>query len=281
MIKKYLNFKAWGLMQYEIASLVLMLIFLPSFEAPKNLFLVSYVLFSLTRQFKTSNSLKFEKIDYVFLFLLVTAFLSTIFSGLHGHEWKGLKSFFTVFIFGWTFARSLYTKEILKRLFLCSLFTILPPLLWGLYEFMVTKNASFLKIHSVGYINASGLYLMTIAAATLGYLLFFKPKKYQNFHYLFIGFLILFFNFSLLVAASRSAFLAFIITAFILILVSRINFKKLALSSFLILITYTFLFNAPVFEKHIENVRRNNTLSSRDKLWNVSFEAARSFSHNS
>ena len=83
MIKKYLNFKAWGLMQYEIASLVLMLIFLPSFEAPKNLFLVSYVLLSLTRQFKTSNSLKFKKIDYVFLFLLATAFLSTIFSGLH------------------------------------------------------------------------------------------------------------------------------------------------------------------------------------------------------
>ena len=154
MIKKYLNFKAWGLMQYEIASLVLMLIFLPSFEAPKNLFLASYVLLSLTRKFKTSNSLKFEKIDYVFLFLLATAFLSTIFSGLHGHEWKGFKSFFTVFIFGWAFARSQYTKETIRGIFLCAILTILPPLFFGLYELLWAKHSTFLKIHSVGFVNA-------------------------------------------------------------------------------------------------------------------------------
>ena len=278
MIKKYFNIQTWGLLHNEVASLVLMLIFLPSFEAPKNLFLVTYVVLSLTRQYKASRFLKLEKIDFIFLFLFTAAFLSTFFSGLHGHEWKGFKSFFTVFIFGWTFARSQYSKETMKGLFLCSLLSIFPPLLWGLYEFMLTKHTSFLKIHSLGYVNASGLYLMTIASGTLSHLLFFKPKKYQNFHYLFFGFLILLFIFSLLVAASRSAFFTFIIIVFILILASKINFKKLALSLFLISITSSFLLKAPVFEKHINNIKANNTLSSRDKLWNVSFEAVRSFS---
>ena len=154
-----------------------MLIFLPSFEAPKNLFLASYVLLSLTRQFKNSNSLRLEKIDYVFLLLLATAFLSTIFSGLHGHEWKGFKSFFTVFIFGWTFAKSQYTKETIRGIFLCAILTILPPLFFGLYELLWAKHSTFLKIHSVGFVNASGLYLMATASAAMSYLLFFTPKK--------------------------------------------------------------------------------------------------------
>ncbi len=279
MIKKYLNVQAWGLMHYEIASLVLMLIFLPSFEAPKNLFLVIYVLLSLTRQIKTSQFFKFEKIDFIFLFLFITAFLSTIFAGLHGHEWKGFKSFFTVFIFGWVFARSQYSKATIKGLFLCSFLTLLPPLLWGLYELIWTKEALFLKIHSVGFVNASGLYLMTIASATMSYLLFFKPKKSQNYFYLIYAFLIALFSFSLLLAASRSSFLAFIITTFILILVSRIKFKKLFLSLFLVSIVSSFLLNAPVFEKHIHDMKNNNTLAYRDKLWNVSFEAIRLFSN--
>ena len=279
MIKKYLNFKGWDLLQYEIASLVLMLFFLPSFEAPKNLFLASYVLLSLTRQLKTSNSLKLEKIDYVFLFLLSTAVLSTVFSGLHGHEWKGFKSFFTVFIFGWTFAKSSYTKETIRGLLLCAILSILPPLLYGLYDFLWVKDSKFLKIHSVGYVNASGLYLKVIASVTLSYLLFFKPKKYQNYHYLFLGLLIAIFSFSLLVAASRSAFLAFVIATVILILFSKIKFKKLIFSLLIILFSLSFLLNAPVFEKHMDDVKRNDTLSSRDKLWNVSFEAVRFFSN--
>ncbi len=279
MINKYLNFKAWGLLQYEIASLVLMLIFLPSFEAPKNLFLISYVLLSLTRQFKSSNSLKLEKIDYVFLFLLATAFLSTVFSGLHGHEWKGFKSFFTVIVFGWIFVRSRYSKDTIRGLFLCAILSVLPPLIYGLYEFLWAKTSTFLKIHSVGFVNASGLYLMTLASVALSYLLFFKPKSYQNYHYLFWGLLIALFGFSLLVAASRSSFLAFMIAFVILTLCSKIKFKKSILSLLLVSFSLSFLLNAPVFEKHIRNVKDNNTLAYRDKLWNVSFEAIRSFSH--
>jgi O-antigen ligase len=278
MIKKYLNFKAWGLLQYEIASLVLMLIFLPSFEAPKNLFLASFVALSLTRQYKTSRFLKFEKIDYVFLIIFITAFLSTIFASLHGHEWKGFKSFFTVFTFGWTFARSQYSKDTIKGLFLCSLLSLLPPLLWGLYEFLVTKHSLFLKINSVGFVNASGLYLTLVASATLGYFLTIKPTKNQFIIYICWGSLISLFEFSLLIAASRSAFLCFVIAAFTLIFLSKFKFKKILLSLLAISLCTSFALKAPVFEKHISDVKANNTLAYRDKLWNVSMESIRLFS---
>lgn len=278
MIKKYLNIKIWGLLQYEIASLILMLIFLPSFEAPKNLFLISYVALSLTRQYKTSKSFKFEKIDYVFLFLFVTAFLSTIFASLHGHEWKGFKSFFTVFTFGWVFVRSQYSKETMKGLFLCGILSILPPLLYGLYEFLWTKHSTFLKINSVGFVNASGLYLTLVASVALGYLLYAKPNKNKWMHYLSWGSLIALFGFSLLIAASRSAFLCFVIAAFTLIIFSKFKFKKILFMFFAICLTTSFVLKAPVFEKHMRDVKDNNTLAYRDKLWNVSAESIRLFS---
>lgn len=278
MIKKYLNFKTWGLLHYEIASLVSMLIFLPSFEAPKNLFLVSYVALSLTRQYKASQFLKFEKIDCVFLIIYITAFLSTIFASLHGHEWKGFKSFFTVFTFGWTFARSQYSKETIKGLFLCSLLSLLPPLLWGLYEFLWTRHSLFLKINSLGFVNASGLYLTLVASATLGYFLTIKPPKNQFIHYICWGSLISLFGFSLLIATSRSAFLCFIITAIVLIFFSKFKFKRILYSILAISLCASFILKAPVFEKHIRDVKDNNTLAYRDKLWNVSMESIRLFS---
>lgn len=80
-------------------------------------------------------------------------------------------------------------------------------------------------------------------------------------------------------ATSRSSFLAFIVTAFILIIVSRIKLKRLILSLFLVSIFSTFIFTAPVIEKHIRAMKYNNTLAYRDKLWNVSVEAMRLFSN--
>ncbi len=275
MIKKYLNLKTWNLLHYEIASLMLMLIFLPSFEAPKNLFLAIYVVLSLTRQYKTSRFLIFEKIDYVFLFLFVTAILSTIFASLHGHEWKGFKSFFTIFTFGWIFARSQYSQDTIKGLFLTPILSIIPPLLIGLYTF---KALGFLKIHSIGFVNASGLYLTLVASVALGYFLFFKPSKNQFMHYLSWGLLISLFYFSLFIASSRSAFLCFVIAAFTLIFLSKFKFKKILLSLLAISLCASFALKAPVFEKHIRDVKDNNTLAYRDKLWNVSMESIRLFS---
>jgi len=279
MLKKYLNFKTWSLLHYEIASLVLMLIFLPSFEAPKNLFLASYVALSLTRQYKNSRFLKFEKIDYVFLFLFITAFLSTIFASLNGHEWKGFKSFFTVFIFGWTFIRSQYSKDIIKKLFLLPVLSIIPPLIFGLYQMLWTKENWFIRINSVGHVNASGLYLTLVASVALGYLLSVKRIKYQLFHYVSWSSLIGFFWISLALAASRSAFLCFIIVAPVLIYFSKFKFKKILFSLFALSLCVIFASKAPVVEKHMNDMKDNNTLAYRDKLWNVSMESIRLFSH--
>ncbi len=158
MLKNFFNIKAWGLLQYEIASLVILLFFLPSFEAPKHLFLIIYVVLNLIRQFKDGSLLKTNRSDLVFLFLIASLFLSTIFSTFSGEEWRGLRSNLPILVFGWIIARSNYKKKTLEILFAVSILSFLPTFIYGAYEHFLLKRFYFFKIHSVGFVNASGIY---------------------------------------------------------------------------------------------------------------------------
>jgi len=275
MTSNFLNIKNIKLLNLEIACLIALLIFLPSFEAPKNLFLLAYVFFALLRQFKESRLTHLDKLDYIFIAFFFSALFSSLFPVLHGHEWRGFRSFVTVFLFGWVFARTEYSKQTIKTLFLVSIFALLPPLFLGLYHLLWTKELNFLLINSVGYVNASGLYLTTIASASLGYLLSLNLKRTNPYYYSFWIALIILFNFSLLEASSRSSFFALIITSMLIIIFSKISYKKIFLSMFFLILVVCFFLKAPVFEKHMINLKNHDVLSQRDKLWNVSIETLR------
>jgi hypothetical protein len=278
MISNYLNWKKIDLLSLEICSLILLLFFLPSFEAPKNLFLVTYLVFASYRQFKTKDFFKLDRFDYVFIFLFFAAFLSTVFSSLHGSEWRGLRAFFTVFIFAWTLMRSRYSKKTIHTLFVASILTLLPPLIFGLYELYVTHHESFLKINSVGFVNASGVYLATIASATLAYFLsLLKDKKY-HIHVTTFFLILSLFVVSLLIASSRSSFGVFACASVALIFFLPNRFKKLIFGALAAFFIVSFLMHAPVYEKHKRDVEDHNVLAFRDKLWNVSIETFRSYS---
>ena len=75
----------------ELVFLSLMLLSLPSLEAPKNIFLILFLATSLYRQYtkKTKDPWKFW--DWIFLSYIASAFLSAIFAGISpGDEWGGL-----------------------------------------------------------------------------------------------------------------------------------------------------------------------------------------------
>jgi O-antigen ligase len=278
MISRYLNWGKIDLLSLEIGSLILLLFFLPSFEAPKNLFLVTYVAFALYRQFKIEKFFKLDTIDYVFIFLFFAALLSAIFSSLHHSEWRGFRSFSFVFIFAWTLMRARYSKKTIHALFVASILSVLPALIFGLYELFITHHESFLKIHSVGYVNASGVYLTTIASATLAYFLsLLKDNKHYDRAFTFFLILSLF-AVSLLIASSRSSFVALALTGVVLIFFSPNRFKKVILGGFATFFIISFLMHAPVYEKHMMNLKNHVVLSHRDKLWNVSIETFRSYS---
>ena len=71
----------------ELAFLSLMLLSLPSLEAPKNIFLILFLATSLYRQYAKKIQEPWKLWDWIFLSYIASAFLSAVFAGIpHGAE---------------------------------------------------------------------------------------------------------------------------------------------------------------------------------------------------
>ena len=261
----------------ELAFLSLFLAFLPSWEAPKNIFLAGYLITALYRQSQLSPS-KWTFWDWVFLSLIASSFLSALFPFVAGgSEWKGFRGILLWITFGWTLYRSEYDLSEKKYLFIFAILMTIPPLIWGLTEFLVLHTKEALQLHSVGHVNHSAIYLCMMIGAVLSILISqLQPAKKK---YVFItSLLFIFLISSVIISQSRGAFGIVFLLTFALILLSKLSIKIKAISLSLVtifLLTITFIMPVPTIEKQIANQNSHNVLGSRDKLWRAAFEVAR------
>jgi len=268
----------------DLAMLSLMILSLPSLEAPKNIFLVGYLVTRLSsevNQFRQGRKL-WGGWDSVFATIVFTALLTTIFAGFPGlEEWKGYKVLLTAILTGWFLSRTHYSENEYQFLFKLIILSTIPPLIWGLYEYLVIHSRASLEVHSVGHVNHSAIYLVMIFGASLAWLLSQlnakKDKLTLNWQIILLSILSLLFFISLIIGESRGAFGVAVILAIMLCLLLPLKkyiklFGVLFISSMLIL---TVAVNAPIVKKQIINQENNNVLSARDRIWNVSIEAAR------
>ena len=163
-----------NLKTFDLFMLSLMIVSLPSVEAPKNFFLVGFLFTRIVFEFIEwkQRKIKWTHWDSLFLAFVLTAFLSTIFAGMpHLEEWKGYRVLLTAILTGWFLSRSNYTADQYNGLFKFIIIGAIPPLLWGLYQYLVLQTKSSLELHSVGHVNHSAIYLVMIFGATLGWLL--------------------------------------------------------------------------------------------------------------
>lgn len=268
----------------DLVMLSLMIVSLPSLEAPKNIFLVGFLvtrLISEVNQFKKGKKL-WGGWDSIFATIVFTALLTTIFAGFPGlEEWKGYKVLLTAILTGWFLSRTYYSENEYQLLFKLIILSTIPPLIWGLYEYLVIHSRASLEVHSVGHVNHSAIYLVMIFGASLAWLLSHlnakKEKVTLSWQITLLGILSLLFFISLIIGESRGASGIAVILAMMLCLLLPLKkylklFGVLFISSMLIL---TVAVNAPIVKKQIINQENNNVLSARDRIWNVSIEAAR------
>ncbi|QDD00484.1 O-antigen ligase family protein [Candidatus Methylopumilus planktonicus] len=268
----------------DLVMLSLMIVSLPSLEAPKNIFLVGFLVTRLiteVNQFKEGKKL-WGGWDSLFATIVFTALLTTIFAGFPGlEEWKGYKVLLTAILTGWFLSRTYYSENEYQLLFKLIILSTIPPLVWGLYEYLVIHSRASLEVHSVGHVNHSAIYLVMIFGASLAWLLSHlnakKEKVTLSWQITLLGILSLLFFISLIIGESRGAFGIAVILAMMLCLLLPLKkyiklFGVLFISSMLIL---TVAVNAPIVKKQIINQENNNVLSARDRIWNVSIEAAR------
>jgi O-antigen ligase len=261
----------------ELAFLSLFLAFLPSLEAPKNIFLAGYLITALYRQYQLPPS-KWSIWDWVFLSLITSSFLSALFPFMAGgSEWKGFRGMLLWITFGWILFRADYHFEEKKYLFIFATLMTLPPLLWGLTQLLILFVKDSLQLHSVGHVNHSAIYLCVIAGAGLS-LLISQLQSAQKKYVFVTSLLLIFLLSSVIISQSRGAFGISFLLAFALILLSRLTTKiktimLTLLTIFLVMIV--FITPVPLIKKQIINQNNHDILSQRDKVWRASFEVAR------
>ena len=261
----------------ELTFLSLFLAFLPSLEAPKNIFLAGYLITALYRQSQLPSS-KWGIWDLVFLSLILSSLLSALFPGVAGgSEWKGFRGMILWVTFGWTLYRSDYNEKEKKYLFIFAILMTLPPLAWGLIEYLVlfTKNA--LQLHSVGHVNHSAIYLSMMAGASLSFLL--SQIQAAKKKYIFVAVLLfMFLAASVIITNSRGAFGIVFLLIYSMFFLSKVSVKTKILNLALLtifLVTIVFIIPAPVVKKQIANQDNHIVLSYRDKVWQAAYEIAR------
>ena len=261
----------------ELAFLSLMLLSLPSLEAPKNIFLILFLATSLYRQYTKKTKDSWRLWDWIFLSYIASAFLSAAFAGIpHGAEWGGFSSFLIWTGFAWLLSRTQYESKEITWIIWVTILGSLPPLAWGLIEYMVIHTKDTLQLHSVGHVNHSAIYLGIILGAALSVTL----SVWRDVGLIKrIGLILLpiIFFVSIIIGQSRGVFGISLIrlSLIILLIPNPKKIKAIAFALFAIILALMPLMNAAIIQKQIANQNANDTLSDRDRVWNVSIEAAR------
>ena len=260
----------------EITLLSLMILSLPSLEAPKNIFLVLFVLVAILRQLGNPKRLKWNAWDSIFALTLGTAVMSTLFAGMPHHgEWKGFNVLVTMIGSGWMVSRGEYSKEELSLFFKAIVLGAIPPLCFGLWQLFITHAKTDLQLHSVGHVNHSAIYLVMIFGATLGWLLQYNRASSLLKRLLLAALSVTFFT-SLIIGQSRGALgIGFILALIIILSLSkRGKTKVFGLFVITIIAALAVALNVGIVQKVNRAQAANDILQGRDMVWNVSLEAA-------
>jgi O-antigen ligase len=262
-----------------ILFLSLTLLSLPSLEAPKNLFLIMFLLVGIYEHINKKITSPWGLWDWVFISIISSYFLSALFAGLGpGDQWKGFRGMLLWSGVGWLLSRISLKNEEVLFIFLIAILSVIPALIEGYFNIYGANPKEYLELHSVGHVNHSAIYLGIIFLATSGLTIYFKyPNKNKTFFYSSFA-LSLFFLISLTVMKSRGA-LGVALFGFLILILLILRGKELfkILSLLCAFIFCLFIFNTPIIEKQRYYKKHNAVLSDRAEVWNVSIEASRFF----
>lgn len=262
----------------EILFLTLMIVSLPSLEAPKNIFLVLFVFTATIRQLFTKTLHTWNYWDWIFSSFIGCALLSTMFAGFStGKEWGGFRMLLTYTCTGWLVYRARYSERQVSRSAWIIIISTIPPLVWGLIQYLFLHTKPDLQLHSVGHVNHSAIYLSIIYGAALSSLITYWDQASRKLKLtLFTLTLCLFLG--IVIGHSRAATGVAVITTIALIIYissSRMRRKFLIVAS--ILLTIPFFIDTTVIQKQLTNQANHDTLSGRDMLWNSCIEISRMY----
>lgn len=257
--------------------LTIALLSLPSFEAPKNIFLFLFLTTFSLYYYRDNNKQLLGYWDLIFLTYIFSAFLSALFAGYYqNNEWRSFEGMFFWMAFGWAISKIKFSDEEISWILSVILISTMIAFLWGINSFLITHQKDSLQLHSVGHQNHSAIFLGIIFFVSLSQsLLGWKSKKPLQ---KFISILFTIFLFiGIILEQSRATFLiAALATPSIIISIK--NTKKIKIVALIIygtLIISMFFNGSNIVTKQINMQRSNNILADRNLLWNTAIEASK------
>lgn len=159
--------------------LALMLIVLPSFEVPKNLFAVLFVTSWAFISYRSKNwGGKWKIIDTIFLLWILADIIVGINAVVvHGQPASGSKDIIKFVLVGWAVSRSGFgISQIVNLSVTVIIFAVIPLA----YSYLNCNGGTCVELNSVGHVNHTAIYLLIIYTISLS-LLVFNFKNIGNF----------------------------------------------------------------------------------------------------
>ena len=159
--------------------LALMLIVLPSLEAPKNLFTVLFIVSWVFISKRDKNwGGGWKLIDTIFL-LWILADIAVGINAIvaHNQPASGSKDIIKFVLVGWAISRSSFTiHQMIDLCVIAIIFTVMPLA----YSYLNCNGGTCVELNSVGHVNHTAIYLLIVYAISLS-LLVFNFKNIGNF----------------------------------------------------------------------------------------------------
>lgn len=269
------TYKTSSLMFFEVVVLLLFLISLPSFEAPKNILLGLYALLVSARLFTQNKQLLTWGVwDSVFLILLISIGLSGYGVPLaHLQGYEGVMDPLACTILAWLTYKAKYSLPVIKLIMMTILLSTLGPLFHGYWKIYIQQSKSLLELNSVGHVNHSAIYLTLAFTISLAWLL---DAIQNNKHYILPLLLSFIYGLSIIVSQSRAALgIGLLILLSLIFFLTNSKKRWLSLALIALSISAIWLTKPIVIQKQLANQAQNNVLSYRDKVWAMSWDATK------
>ncbi len=264
----------------EFTALIGLILVLPSFEAPKNLLWLLFVVIWLYNRFSSRRfGGRWDIWDSLIVLWLCSGYVVAAFAGLHGSEWRGADDIVRYASLLWLLKRSGYGTREFRWLIVAMTVSTAAALAWGLWSLFVIHTRTALELNSVGHVNHSAIYLGVSFSALLAFTLAY----WRQLSLLWRGVLIvtlLAFSAGLLISSSRAAVgMTFVVAVVMGIAwMRRTKIPVVALATLsLVIAVGAYVAQVSVVKKQEDMVKEDNVLTGRLPIWNTAIEAWRTF----
>ncbi len=257
-----------------------LILFLPLFEAPKNLFWAAFVVTWLMNRFRAGHwGGRWDGWDSLIALWIASGYIVAAFAGMHHSEWGGANDILRYGSVLWLVRRGGYGKRALLWMLVAILVSTLIALGWGLWDLFVVHVQKDLELNSVGHVNHSAIYLAISYSVMLSALLAYWGRL--PLHWRVLGFVLtLLFAGAVLITLSRGAVGAILLFTLLVGVAwaRRSLYFVLALSVLsCAAVGFAYVSKVEIVQKQEKYIETNNFLSFRDQIWNTALLAWRQF----